>query len=72
MTDRYCYVEGGTEVKTLFPQLVLDLSIKKARGQLLSRGYKWDFWVPGEKGEIQGRREAFSAVLWRKKDTAIM
>jgi hypothetical protein len=32
--------------------LVHELSIKKAGGQLLDEGYKYDFQVPGGKGYI--------------------
>jgi hypothetical protein len=31
--------------------LVLDLSVKKAMGQVLSRRYRQDFQVPGGKGD---------------------
>ena len=47
----------------LVPQLALDLSIKKARGQLLSRGYKWDFWVPGGKGRGKEGEGSFCYAL---------
>jgi hypothetical protein len=48
----------GSDANSI-PQLVLDLSIKKTKGQLLARGYRCYFWVPGGKG----RREAFSAMF---------
>jgi hypothetical protein len=43
--------------------LVLDLSIKKVRGQLLDRRYKWDFWVPRGKEDAVKERGAFSSML---------
>jgi hypothetical protein len=52
--------------------LVLDLSVKKAGGQLLGGRYRRDFQVLGGSREIQGRDEEFSAMLWRKKKPAAM
>jgi hypothetical protein len=41
--------------------LVLDLSVKKAMGQLLGGKYRWEFW---EK-EVQGRTKELT-MLWRE------
>lgn len=35
----------------------LDLSVKKAMGQLLGGRYRWVFQFPGGKRETQGRKE---------------
>ena len=43
--------------------MFLDLSVKKARGQFLSRRYKHDFWVPGGKGEARKKRRSFCHAL---------
>jgi hypothetical protein len=51
--------------------LVPDLSVKKAKGQLLGRRYRWDFWVPGEKGRCKEGKNV-SSMLWRKKNAATM
>lgn len=51
--------------------MVLNLSIKKARSQLLDERYKWDFWIPKE-GDAGKERGGFSAILWRNEDVAIM
>jgi hypothetical protein len=40
--------------------VVVHLSVKKAMGQLLARRYRQDFWVPGGKKGMQGRREESS------------
>jgi hypothetical protein len=45
--------------------VILDLSIKKARSQLLGRRYRWDFQVPRDKGDAGKERRGFSAMLWR-------
>jgi hypothetical protein len=37
---------------------------------LVGGRYRWDFWVLGGKKE-QERREALSAVLWRKNTEAM-
>jgi hypothetical protein len=53
--------------------LVLDLSVKKAGGQLVVRRYRRDFWVPGEKGRFrEGGRNFFSAILWKRRNPATM
>ena len=46
-----------------FPQLALYLSVKKAGGQLLGRGYRWDFWVPGGKGRCKEGEGLFCHAL---------
>jgi hypothetical protein len=48
--------------------LVLDLSVKKAMGQLLGRRDKQDFWVPGGDREMQGRTKF--AIFWREENQA--
>jgi hypothetical protein len=52
--------------------LVLDLSVKKAMGQLLGGRGRWDFQVPGGGKEMQGRRGGVSAKLWGKKKPTVM
>jgi hypothetical protein len=54
------------------PQLVLDLKVKKAMGQLLGGRYRWDFWVPGGKGVLKGGEGRFFAMLRREKKPAPM
>ena len=71
MLFRSYYVREGSVAKILSPNWFLDLSIRKARGQMLERRYRWDFLVPRGKGDwvwVGG----FSARLWNKKHTAIM
>ena len=47
------------------PQLVLDLSVKKALGQLLGGRYRQDFWVPGGRGRHkEGEEEGFVFVFF--------
>lgn len=55
------------------PQLVLNLSVKKAGegGQLLGKMCRQDSQVSGGGRETQGRKE-FSATLWRKKKSAAL
>lgn len=55
------------------PQLVLNLSVKKAGegGQLLGKMYRQDSRVSGGGREMEGRKE-FSATLWRKKKPAAL
>lgn len=67
--SEYKNSEGsGSAAKVLLPKLVLDLSVKKARGQLLGGRYKQDFWVPGEKGRCkEGERGAFCYALEEEK-----
>jgi hypothetical protein len=52
--------------------LLLDLSIKKVESQLLGRRNKWDFQVPGGKGDTGKERRAFSTMLWRNGVVAVM
>jgi hypothetical protein len=54
--------------------LVLDLSVKKAMGQLLGGRYRQDFrdfQVPGGERETQGRRREFT-MPWRDDNQATM
>ena len=70
MTPKNSSEGGGSDAKVLFSQLVLDLSVKKAKGQLLGGRYRWDFQVPGGKGRCQeGEGDYFSALLWRNSAT---
>ena len=39
--------------------MVLDLSVKKARGQLLGRRYRGNFQVPGGKGRYKEGKRGF-------------
>ena len=39
--------------------MVLDLSVKKAWGQLLDGRYRQDFWVPGGKGRHKEGERVF-------------
>jgi hypothetical protein len=68
----YYYVREGSVAKILSPNWFLDLSIRKARGQMLERRYRWDFLVPRGKGDTGKERKAFSAMFWGKEDTPIM
>jgi hypothetical protein len=52
--------------------VVLDLSVKKAMGQLLGGRDRWDFQVPGGGKEKQGRRGEVSAMLLGKKKPTVM
>jgi hypothetical protein len=45
--------------------LVLDLSVKKAMGQLMYRRYRQDLWVPGGKGRHK-EGESFTMLLMEK------
>jgi hypothetical protein len=47
------------------PQLILDFSVKKARGQ----SHRWYF---GSQEKMADAKESFCAMLWRKKNTVIM
>ena len=51
--------------------MVRDLSIKKARSQLLgyTLWYRWDFCVPGSKGRHKEGEELFLPGFGRKKST---
>ena len=64
-------VGGDADSKVWFPNWFLIWSIKKARSQLLGRRYRWDFWVPGEKGRCKEGKNV-SSMLWRKKNAATM
>jgi hypothetical protein len=51
--------------------LILDLSVKKAMGQLLGGRDRRDFQVPGEKREPHGRERELT-MLWREENLATM
>ena len=50
--------------------MVLDLSVKKAMGQLLGRRYKQAFKSLGEKEDA--REDKRFTMLWREKNPAAM
>jgi hypothetical protein len=43
--------------------LVLDLSVKKAGGQLLDKKFRRNFWVSGGKGRLKDGEGSFCHVL---------
>jgi hypothetical protein len=47
--------------------LALDLSVKKAMGQLLNRWYRQDFWVPGEEGRCKEGEKGVHHALERRE-----
>jgi hypothetical protein len=62
-------MQGEVLLLTSSPQLALDVSIKKAGGQLLCGGYRWDLWVPGGKGRWkEGERLFCHAVEGKGHD----
>jgi hypothetical protein len=48
--------------------LVLDLSVKKVMGQLLSRRYRQDFEVPGGKTRCKERERECSSHVWSQEE----
>jgi hypothetical protein len=55
-------VREGSDVKSPVPQLVLDVSVKKAGSQLMSGRYRWDFRVPRGKGRHKEEELWFHAL----------
>jgi hypothetical protein len=55
-------VRGGSVTKVLFPNWFLTLQLR-GQGQLLDRRYKWEFWIPGEKGDVGKERGLFHHAL---------
>jgi hypothetical protein len=39
---------------------------------LLDGRYRWDFWVPGGKGDTRKEKGGLFAMLWRKNKAATM
>ena len=63
-------VGGGADTEVWLPNWFLIWSIKEARSQLLAEGTGGTSGSLEEK-ETQGKRGAFSAMLWNKKKAAI-
>jgi hypothetical protein len=58
-TNIWANIRGDSDTNFLFPQLVLDLSVKKARSQLLGGRNRQDLWIPKGKGSCREREELF-------------
>ena len=63
----HLHCRGRSDVKVLLPKLVLDLSVKKAVGQLLGGRYRQDFQVPGGKAGNTRKEKRSSPCLGERR-----